>query len=129
MIGAAGLASVPAMTITSSSTHPGVPVALSDAARRHPRVTRVLTGAHAAVLAAPADPWVLAGSAPRSRCWGRPDAAPAGGARRRWSTLPDGDDLVVVAANAGAERPPAWWLDPRAADEGVAIEGAASAGG
>ena len=33
--------------------------------------------------------------------------------------LPDGDDLVVVPANAGAARPPAWWLNLRAAGEGI----------
>lgn len=30
---------------------------------------------------------------------------------------------MVVAANAGAERAPAWWLNLRAAGEGVAIVG------
>ena len=32
--------------------------------------------------------------------------------------LPDGDDFVVVAANAGAARAPAWWLNLRAAGAG-----------
>ena len=35
--------------------------------------------------------------------------------------LRDGDDLVVLAANAGADRTPAWWLNLRAAGEGVAV--------
>ncbi len=29
--------------------------------------------------------------------------------------LPDGDTLVVMASNAGAPRPPSWWLNLRAA--------------
>ncbi|HEX8119701.1 MAG TPA: nitroreductase/quinone reductase family protein [Solirubrobacteraceae bacterium] len=37
--------------------------------------------------------------------------------------LRDGDDLVVVPANAGAARPPAWWLNLRDAGEGVAVVG------
>jgi deazaflavin-dependent oxidoreductase (nitroreductase family) len=35
--------------------------------------------------------------------------------------LRDGDDLVVVPSNAGMERVPAWWLNLRAAGEGVAV--------
>lgn len=31
--------------------------------------------------------------------------------------LRDGDTLVVLAANAGASRPPAWWLNLRDAGE------------
>lgn len=34
--------------------------------------------------------------------------------------LRDGDDLVVVPANAGASRPPAWWLNLCTAGGGVA---------
>ncbi|MBA3262673.1 MAG: nitroreductase family deazaflavin-dependent oxidoreductase [Thermoleophilaceae bacterium] len=45
---------------------------------------------------------------------GRPYAAPL-------VYLADGDDLVVVPANAGADQTPAWWLNLRAAGEGVAI--------
>lgn len=37
--------------------------------------------------------------------------------------MPDGDDLVVVASNLGAERPPAWWLNLQASDEGLALVG------
>lgn len=33
----------------------------------------------------------------------------------------DGDDFVVVPANAGMDRVPAWWLNLRAAGEGVAV--------
>lgn len=35
--------------------------------------------------------------------------------------LPEGDGFVVVAANAGSDRTPAWWLNLRAAGEGVAV--------
>lgn len=37
--------------------------------------------------------------------------------------LRDGDALVVMAANAGAARTPAWWLNLRAAGIGEAIVG------
>ena len=37
--------------------------------------------------------------------------------------LENGHDLVVLAANAGADRTPAWWLNLRAAGEGTAIVG------
>jgi F420H(2)-dependent quinone reductase len=37
--------------------------------------------------------------------------------------LRDGDDLVVLAANAGNHRVPAWWLNLEAAGEGVAVIG------
>jgi deazaflavin-dependent oxidoreductase (nitroreductase family) len=33
----------------------------------------------------------------------------------------DGDRLVVMAANAGHDRTPAWWLNLREAGEGVAV--------
>jgi deazaflavin-dependent oxidoreductase (nitroreductase family) len=32
-----------------------------------------------------------------------------------------GDDLLVIPANAGSHRPPAWWLNLRAAGEGYVI--------
>lgn len=35
----------------------------------------------------------------------------------------DGGNLVVLAANAGAERDPQWWLNLRAAGRGTAIVG------
>ena len=37
--------------------------------------------------------------------------------------LRDGDRLVVQPANAGNDRTPAWWLNLRAAGEGVAVIG------
>src|SRR2546423_10275080 len=43
---------------------------------------------------------------------GRPRATPVIYARR-------GNDLIVMASNAGHPRTPAWWLHLRAAGEGV----------
>ena len=37
--------------------------------------------------------------------------------------LDDGDRLVVLAANAGADRTPAWWLNLREAREATAVIG------
>lgn len=35
--------------------------------------------------------------------------------------LRDGDAFVVIPANAGSDRPPAWWLNLRAAGSAVAV--------
>jgi F420H(2)-dependent quinone reductase len=47
------------------------------------------------------------------------------GRRRRTPVcyLPDGNNLVVVPANGGAKRVPAWWLNLSTAGEGIAIVG------
>lgn len=111
------------MTTTTSPPTAGVPTALSDFARRHPRAARRLTAAHAAVIRGSGGylaarwfgtPIVLLQTVGRRT--GRPRSTPL-------VYLPDGEDLVVVASNAGAERPPAWWLNLQAAGEGVAIRG------
>lgn len=109
------------MTTVNPSSVCGVPVALSDLARRHPGAARRLTTAHAAVVRGSRG--YLA-----ARWFGTPVLLLQTVGRRTGRArstalvyLPDGDDLVVVAANAGAERPPAWWLNLRAAGEGVAI--------
>ena len=47
---------------------------------------------------------------------GRPRATPL-------IYLHDGDDLVVVAANAGSHRTPAWWLNLKAAGSGEVVMG------
>ena len=47
---------------------------------------------------------------------GRPRATPL-------IYLHDGDDLVVVAANAGSHRTPAWWLNLEAAGSGDVVMG------
>jgi deazaflavin-dependent oxidoreductase (nitroreductase family) len=45
------------------------------------------------------------------------------GRRRRTPVcyLPDGNNLIVVPANGGAKRVPAWWLNLSTAGEGIAI--------
>ncbi len=47
------------------------------------------------------------------------------GRRRRTPVcyLPDGNNLVVVPANGGAERVPAWWLNLSAAGDAIAVVG------
>ena len=47
------------------------------------------------------------------------------GRRRRTPVcyLPDGKNLIVVPANGGAKRVPAWWLNLSTAGEGTAIVG------
>ena len=111
------------MTTSTSYPLPGVPVALSDAARRHPAATRRLTTAHAALVRR------TRGSV-AARWFGMPvlllETVGRRSGRPRSTALvyvPDGEDLVVVAANAGAERPPAWWLNLEAAGEGVVTLG------
>jgi deazaflavin-dependent oxidoreductase (nitroreductase family) len=111
------------MTTMSSSSAAGVPIALSDLARRHPSATRRLTAAHAALIRG------TRGSV-AARWFGAPIVLLETVGRRtgcRRSTalvyVPDGDDLVVVASNAGADRAPAWWLNLQAAGEGIAIRG------
>lgn len=37
--------------------------------------------------------------------------------------MPDGDRFIVIAANAGSNRTPAWWLNLRDAGWGVAVFG------
>lgn len=101
----------------------GAPASLGHLARSRPRVTRRLADAHAAVYLTTegrmlarwfgASILVLETIGRRS---GRIRAVPL-------VYLPDGDDLVVVPANAGAVRPPGWWLNLRAARQGVAVLG------
>ncbi len=97
----------------------GVPIALGNVAVRTPTLTRRLTGAHGALFRR-TNGRVLRrwfGSSilvleTVGRCTGRRRAVPL-------VYLRDGDDLAVVPANAGAHRPPAWWLNLAAAGEGV----------
>jgi deazaflavin-dependent oxidoreductase (nitroreductase family) len=101
----------------------GAPLALAGAARRAPGVTRRLSSAHAAVVR-------RSGGRIATRWFGSrvlvlETVGRISGLRRSAAVvyLPDGDDLVVVPANAGAPRPPAWWLNLRAAGEAVAVLG------
>jgi deazaflavin-dependent oxidoreductase (nitroreductase family) len=101
----------------------GAPVALGQVALRAPAATRWLTSLHAALLlrasAGPATRWF------GSRVLVLETVGRRTGARRAAPLvyLPDDDDLVVVPANGGAPRPPAWWLNLRAAGEAVAVVG------
>lgn len=111
------------MSTTISLPRPGVPIVLSDAVRRYPRATRRLTAVHALMLRGTR-------ASLAARWFGLPvllletTGRRSGRVRRTaLAYLPDGEDLVVVAANAGAERPPAWWLNLQAAGEGVAVVG------
>ena len=98
----------------------GAPLAMSRIAHRRPRTTRRLTRMHAQVLH-------RSRGRVATRWFGSPvlvleTVGRSSGVRRSAALvyLPDGDDLVVVPANAGAARPPAWWLNLRAAGEGIA---------
>jgi F420H(2)-dependent quinone reductase len=96
---------------------------LAPLALRFPRLTRGFTAAHAGLFLRTrgrlASRWfgaavlVLETVGRRS---GEPRAAPV-------VYLPDGENLVVVAANGGANGPPAWWLNLQAAGNGVAVLG------
>jgi hypothetical protein len=69
-----------------------------------------------------ADVWSRAGSVSRSWCSRRWDDAAAGIAGRRSATCPEGENFVVVPANGGSRRVPAW-LNLSAAGEGIAVVG------
>jgi F420H(2)-dependent quinone reductase len=96
---------------------------LAPLALRFPRIIRRLTVAHAVLFLRTrgllASRWF---GAPIlvletvGRRTGKPRAAPM-------VYLPDGGNLVVVAANGGANGPPAWWLNLQAAGTGVAVLG------
>jgi deazaflavin-dependent oxidoreductase (nitroreductase family) len=99
------------------------PLLLAPLAQRFPRLTRGLTAAHAALFLRTggrlASRWFGAAVLVLEtvgRRTGKPRAAPV-------VYLPDGENLVVVPANGGADGPPAWWLNLRAAGEGVAVLG------
>ena len=100
---------------------PGAPVHLSDLAAARPRLLRGLSAAHAAAL-----------STTRSLLFARwfgarlllPETVGRRSGRVRVTPLvylPDGEDLVVVPGNAGAEATPAWWLNLRAAGHGTVV--------
>jgi len=99
----------------------GAPVTLGRLARRTPSATRRLTGFHATLLrhsrGRVATRW-FGSRVLVLETVGRTSGLPRSAAL---VYLPDGDDLVVVPANAGAPRPPAWWLNLRHAGEGIAL--------
>jgi deazaflavin-dependent oxidoreductase (nitroreductase family) len=98
----------------------GAPIALGDVSPRVPGVTRRAAAAHGALFRRTRGRLM-------SRWFGSGILVLQTIGRRTGAVrtaplvyLPDGDDLVVVPANAGAPRPPAWWLNLRAAGEAVA---------
>ena len=97
----------------------GAPVALGNFALRTPTLTRRLTGTHGALFR-------RTNGRLLRRWFGSPilvleTAGRRSGLRRSVPLvyLRDGDDLVVVPANAGARRSPAWWLNLETAGQGV----------
>jgi F420H(2)-dependent quinone reductase len=111
----------PVLTPRPSWRH--APVLLAPLALRFPRLTRGLTAAHTTVFLRTrgqlASRWFGAAVLVLEtvgRRTGKPRAAPV-------VYLPDGENLVVVPANGGADGPPGWWLNLRAAGEGVAVLG------
>jgi deazaflavin-dependent oxidoreductase (nitroreductase family) len=101
----------------------GAPTLLGDLARRLPGLTRRLAAAHGAlVLRTRGRLFGTWFGAPilvletRGRRSGRPRTTPL-------VYLPHGDGFAVVPANAGADRPPAWWLNLQAAGEGHVLLG------
>lgn len=99
----------------------GAPAALGDVSRRMPRLTRRITVVHAALF-------LLTHGRVLSRWFGNPilvleTVGRRTGTRRATPLvyLPHRNDFAVVPANAGAHRPPAWWLNLQAAGEGFAV--------
>ncbi len=101
----------------------GAPTILGDLALQMPHLTRRMTAGHGTLFRrAPnglfarwfgASILVLETVGRRT---GKPRGTPL-------VYLSHGDDLVVVPANGGAHRAPAWWLNLQAAGYGVAIVG------
>lgn len=110
---------LPAYATGASS---GAPVPLGDFALKMPRLTRRMTALHGALL--------LRAQGAMARWFGAEILVLETIGRRSGKArltplvyVPHGDDLVVVPANAGAARPPAWWLNLQAAGQGVATLG------
>ena len=118
------MATVPSLhRRTRAARSAGVPLFLSRFARRQPGLTRRLTAVHAALLR-------LTRGRLAGRWFGAPVLLLETTGRRTGRTrvtplvyLPDGEDLIVVPANAGAARGPDWWHNLRAAGAAVAIIG------
>jgi deazaflavin-dependent oxidoreductase (nitroreductase family) len=101
----------------------GVPRLLGELTLRVPGLTRRLTRMHATV-------YLWTGGRLVGRWFGLAilvleTVGRRSGVPRRVPVayLPDGENLVVVPANGGAHRPPAWWLNLLAAGEATAVLG------
>jgi F420H(2)-dependent quinone reductase len=103
----------------------GAPTVLGDVARRMPRLTQRMAAAHAALF--------LRTQGRVLRSWfGSPILVLETVGRRSGTPrmtplvyLPHGDGFAVVPANAGTNRPPAWWLNLQAAGAGFVVLGGA----
>jgi F420H(2)-dependent quinone reductase len=112
----------PAVAIPAAPSA-GVPRPLGELALRVPGLTRRLTRLHACV-------YLWTGGRLAGRWFGLAilvleTVGRRSGVLRRVpiAYVPDGEKLVVVPANGGARRPPAWWLNLRAAGEAIAVLG------
>jgi F420H(2)-dependent quinone reductase len=101
----------------------GVPRLLGELALRVPGLTRRLTRLHASV-------YLWTGGRVVGHWFGLAilvleTVGRRSGVPRRVpiAYVPDGENLVVVPANGGAHRPPAWWLNLLAAGEAIALIG------
>jgi deazaflavin-dependent oxidoreductase (nitroreductase family) len=101
----------------------GAPTQLGDLARRLPRITLCLTAAHRAVV-------VRTRGRVCASWFGAPililETVGRRSGRRRATPLvylPHDAGFAVVPANAGAVRPPAWWLNLQVAGEGFVVLG------
>jgi F420H(2)-dependent quinone reductase len=99
----------------------GAPTSLGDLALQVPKLMRRITAVHGTLF-------LRAQNGPLARWFGLSILVLETVGRRTGrlratplAYLSHGDELVVVPANAGAARPPAWWLNLQAAGEGVAI--------
>jgi deazaflavin-dependent oxidoreductase (nitroreductase family) len=104
-----------------ASPLPGAPVLLGDVAAARPRLLRLLSAAHAAVLA-------VSGGRLSARWFGAPvlllETVGRRTGRVRHAPLvyvPHGRELAVVPANAGGADHPAWWLNLRASGRGAVV--------
>lgn len=111
------------MPVHAGGAASGAPTTLGDLALQMPQLTRHVTAAHGAMF-------LRAQTGLFARWFGASILVLETVGRRTGRLratplvyLSHGDDLVVVPANAGAHRPPAWWLNLQAAGQGVAILG------
>jgi deazaflavin-dependent oxidoreductase (nitroreductase family) len=107
----------------SAPPYSGAPRLLDELALRLPRLTRRLAHLHARL-------YLRTGGRLVGRWFGLAILVLETVGRRTGvphrvpvAYLPDGENLVVVPANGGARRPPAWWLNLLAAGDACAVLG------